>query len=168
MHAKTDNTTDCSIIIESQWEDLENNKEKSDKFGGKWILAGKIIFKKKCNSQVLLQEIRLHWHGEHLDQLSGSLFTQKECGPFKPLPAHHVADSKWSKTSQTLVFKFDRIISLYPTTIFHLVLTVPENQEQYLKGQFTIEPDYLPIPFQEVAQKDQLSLALDVIGISIH
>ncbi len=159
---------DCSIAIESRWEDLENNKEKSQKFGGKWILAGTITFKKKCNAQVNLQEIRLQWHGKQLDQLSGELFTPKDSGPFKPIRDNHLADGTWSKTTQTLILKFDRGVSLHPITVFHLVLTVPENQEQRLKGQFTIEPDYLPTPFQEAAQKEPLSINLDVSGSTIH
>ncbi len=167
-HSKAPHIQDCSITIESQWEDLENNKEKSQKFGGKWILAGTITFKKKCNAQVNLQEIRLQWHGKHIENLTGSLFTSKDFGPFKPLPANHIADSKWSKKTQTLMLKFDRVISLHPTTVFHLVLTVPEDQEQLLKGQFIIEPDYLPTPFQEAAQKDPLSINLDVSGNTVH
>jgi len=167
-HSKIPHIQDCSITIESQWEDLENNKEKSQKFGGKWILAGTITFKKKCNAQINLQEIRLQWHGKHLEQLTGSLFIPKDSGPFKPVPANHIADSKWSKKTQTLMIKFDRAVSLYPTTIFYLVLTVPEDQEQLLKGQFTIEPDYLPMPFQEAAYKDPLSINLDVSGSTIY
>jgi len=168
IQSKSAQTNDCTISIESQWEDLENNKEKSQKFGGKWILAGTITFKKKCNKQVTLQEIRLQWHGKHLELLTGSLFIHKDTGPFKPVPDNHIADSKWSKTTQTLLLKFNHPISLHTTTTFHLVLTVPEDQEQLLKGNFTIEPAYLPEPFQEAIQKDPLSISLDVMGSSVH
>jgi len=169
IKAKDPQVQDCSIIIESQWEDLDKNKEKAQAtFGGTWILVGTITFKKKCNAQVNLQEIRLKWHGAHLDQMTGELFISKDCGPLKPINENHVADSQWGKSSQTLLLRFDHAISLHPTTVFHLVLTVPENQEQLLKGTFTIEPNYLPEVFQEAAQKEPLAINIEVSGSEVH
>jgi len=141
---------------------------KSHKFFGKWILAGTIIFKKKCNAQVNLEEIRLQWHGKSLEHLQGSLFIAKNSEPFKPINDNHVSDGKWGKKTQRLNFKFNHTISLHPTTIFYLVLTIPEEHVHALKGHFTIIPSCLPTPFQQEANKDPLAISIDVIDSTTH
>lgn len=158
----------CSIAIESHWQDLENNKERAQKFGGKWVLAGTITFNKNCNAPAHLNELHLVWHGTPLEHLKGSLFVAKNREPLKPTNDRHVADSIWSKTKQTLIFKFDRSVSLHPTTIFYLVLTIPEEQEKTLRGSFTIEPQCLPESFKEVVQQDMLSIQIDVTQSNVH
>lgn len=161
-------TQGCSIAIESHWQDLENNKERAQKFGGKWVLAGTITFKKNCNAPAHLSELHLVWHGTPMDHLQGSLFRAKNTEPLKPINEHHIADSIWSKTKQTLIFKFDRSVSLHPTTIFYLVLTIPEEQEKGLRGSFSIEPQCLPESFKEVVQQDTLSIHIDVTQSRVH
>lgn len=159
---------ECSISIEPQWQNLENNTERAQQFGGKWILAGSITFKKTCNSPVHLNELRFVWNGIPLNQLQGSLFKANDSEPFKPINKNHIADSSWSKKEQSLIFKFAQSISLHPTTIFYLVLTIPEEQEKKLKGSFSILPHYLPLPFQEALQKEKMDLHLDIMGSSIE
>lgn len=161
-------SSDCAIIIEPHWEDLEKTKDRSEQFGGKWILAGTITFKKKCNSHENLEELTLQWHGSHLDNLQGSLFIVKNPGTFKPINENHVADGKWSKERQVLELSFNRPLSLQSSTILNLVLTIPESQEPLLKGHFTIAPQCLPVPFQEAASKDPLSINIDVMKCTIH
>jgi hypothetical protein len=57
---------------------------------------------------------------------------------------------------------FDEKENLGPTTIFYLVLTVPENIEAILKkGSFCIEEQCLPKPFKHCANQDKLSLAIN-------
>lgn len=162
-------TQGCSIAIESHWQDLENNKERAQKFGGKWVLAGTITFKKNCNAPARLSELHLVWHGTPVDHLKGSLFSPKNMQPLRPTNEQHVADSIWSKTKQSLIFKFDdHAVSLHPTTIFYLVLTIPEEQEKTLRGSFSIEPQCLPEAFKEVVQRDSLAIQIDVTQSNVH
>lgn len=70
------NTADnFTITLEPTWKNLEQRKTKNiRKFGGKWILAGSITFKKKAKDTVTLGKIYLQWHGPTLENVVGSLY----------------------------------------------------------------------------------------------
>ena len=123
-------TRGCSITIESHWQDLENNKDRAQKFGGKWVLAGTLTFKKNCNAPAHLNELHLVWHGTPLDHLQASLFGAKNREPLKPTNDYHIADSVWSKTKQTLIFKFDRSVSLHPLIFLSFAQKGHQQSEQ--------------------------------------
>jgi len=75
-----------------------------------------------------------------------------------------VCDGIWSKSKQTLILNFDEKENLAPTTVFYLVLTVPEEIEPILKkGSFCLEEQCLPKPFKQCAQQEKLSLAFNDI-----
>ena len=151
-----------SVILEPKWKNLEHDHKKSEEFGGKWILVGSITFEKKSKEYVSLDKINLCWNGESIDNLIGSLYKKIPEKEFIPIQDNLISDGNWNKTKQTLILKFDKKLSLGPTTTFYLVLTVPETIEFQLKsGSFCIEEQCLPDPFKHCAHNRQLSLAIN-------
>jgi hypothetical protein len=154
-----------NIALKPKWRCLEENCEKAATFGGKWILAGSITFKKRCKDPIYIDTINLHWNGDNLDNLIASLYRKnldKEL--FLPIEENLVCDGVWNKNKQTLVLNFDEKESLAPTTTFYLVLTVPDGIEPVLKkGSFCLEEQCLPKPFKQCAQQEKLSLAFNDI-----
>jgi len=157
---------DFTISIEPSWDNLEHGNDKSSQFGGKWILAGSITFKKKkADEAVHLQTLLLHWHGISIDTLSASLY-KKNFDPtrkdFLPIEDYLVCDGTWNKKKQTLVLDFNTKQTLGTVETFYLVLTVPESVEPALKdGFFSLEPTCLPEPFKKCIDTNTLALALN-------
>jgi len=152
---------DYSIIVEPQWQYLEDDEQKNEVFG-KWVFAGKIVLRKKSKETVHISELHFTWKGQKLSTLFGSLYKKDLNKKFLPLQDVLISDSKWNKRQQRLVFDFEKPISLGPTNIFYLVLTVPEKIEDVVKeGLFFVEPEGLPSQFQEVVQNKQLALAFN-------
>lgn len=159
---KASHHEDFKVILEAQWQNLEDNNKKVLEFGGKWILAGKIIFKKKAKDTVHLNKIYLHWQGESIDNLIASLYRKEENEKFLPIQENLICDGCWNKTQQTLMLNFDKKHSLGLNNVFYLVLTVPDNLENTLKnGSFDLVPTYLPEPFQTCTQDQPLSLTFN-------
>ncbi|HLW73358.1 MAG TPA: hypothetical protein VKR54_04900 [Candidatus Babeliales bacterium] len=154
---------DFNITLKPKWCNLDENCNKAAEFGGKWILVGSITFKKRCKDPICMDTINLHWNGETIDNLIASLYKKnldKEL--FLPIEENLICDGLWNKAKQTLVLNFDEKENLGPTTIFYLVLTVPESIESILKkGSFCIEEQCLPKPFKQCAQHEKLSLAIN-------
>jgi hypothetical protein len=157
-------TEEFNIILKSKWCDLDGNCTKVQEFGGKWVLVGSITFKKRCKDPICIETISLHWNGEPLDNLLASLYKKNlEKDAFLPIEENLICDGIWNKNKQTLILNFDEKENLAPTTIFYLVLTVPESIEPILKnGFFSLEEHYLPKPFKQCAQTEKLSLAINV------
>jgi hypothetical protein len=158
----THTTEECSIILTSKWCDLDGNCKKAIQFEGKWMLVGSITFKKKAKDPIYIDTISLHWNGEQLDNLIASLYKKNISKDFLPIEDNLICDGIWNKKKQTLILNFDEKETLDPTTIFYLVLTIPETVEQLLKtGSFQIEEESLPQPFKHCAQSEKLSLAIN-------
>ena len=155
---------ECSITLKPKWRDLDGNCSKAIQFGGKWVLVGSITFK-RCKDPISIDTLNLHWNGEPLDNLIASLYRKNlDKEVFMPIEENLVCDGIWSKSKQTLILNFDEKESLAPTTVFYLVLTVPEEIEPILKkGSFCLEDQCLPKPFKQCAQQEKLSLALNEI-----
>ncbi len=152
-----------NITLKPKWRCLEEDCKKVAQFGGKWILAGSITFKKRSKDPVFIETINLHWDGETLDNLIASLYRKNfEKDLFLPIEENLVCDGVWNKCKQTLILNFDEKESLAPTTTYYLVLTVPDDVEPVLKkGSFSLEEQNLPKPFKQCAQQEKLSLALN-------
>jgi hypothetical protein len=150
------------ITLKPKWCDLDGNCSRSADFGGKWILVGSITFKKRSKEPVSIDNINLHWKGETIDNLVGSLYKKDLDKNFLPIEDNLVCDGEWNKTKQMLILNFDEKENLGPTTVFYLVLTVPETIEPVLKkGSFCLEKQCLPKPFKDCAQQEKLSLAIN-------
>ncbi|MCX5925138.1 MAG: hypothetical protein NT124_02475 [Candidatus Dependentiae bacterium] len=153
------------IILEPKWENLEHDELRIVQFGGKWILAGSITFKKKSKEMVNLSRLTLLWTGPHLDKLSGSLYEKNFEKIFYPIQDFLISDGIWNKKQQFLAFNFDQKCSLQAVNTFYLVLTVPPEQETILKnGSFFIANDSLPSQFKEHINTSDLSLSFNTIG----
>lgn len=152
---------DFDVIMEPRWDNLDRHEKTAEKFGGQWILAGSITFKKMAKEQVSIENIYLIWNGQTLDHLIASLYKKNPDKNFLPIEDNLVCDGLWNKAKQTLILNFEEETNLGPTTIFYLVLTVPKDMEQVLKtGSFHINSDCLPGPFKKCCDNDkQLSLA---------
>lgn len=152
---------DCTIVIEPKWRDLEyDHHHNIELFGGKWILAGSITFRKKSKDTIYLSKLTFRWKGIKLDNLLGSLYKKDLDKRFLPIEEFLISDSSWNRKKQTLVFNFKKKVSLGPKNIFYLVLTVPEKIEPTLKqGSFIVESNGLPIPFKSLARNQSLNLA---------
>jgi len=150
------------IILKSKWQELDDNDSKCADFGGKWILVGSITFKKRSKNPVFVDEMNLRWHGELLDNLTGSLYKKTLGKDFLAIEENLVCDGIWNKTTQTLMFDFDEKENLGPTTVFYLILTVPDTVETILKkGYFSLKNNCLPRPFKQCAQNEKLILAMN-------
>jgi hypothetical protein len=149
-----------NVILEPYWKDLEQEEKKELDFGGKWILAGSITFKKKAKDTVYLNHIYLHWRGKKIDHLMGSLYRKESDRKFLPIQENLVCDGLWNKSQQTLMLNFERKHNLGPINTFYLVLTVPQNLEPVLKrGSFNLMAANLPEQFKVCANKQSLTMA---------
>lgn len=152
---------ECSISLEPRWESLERGNTAAQKFGGKWILAGSITFRKKCKDPIKLDHLCLAWHGPRLKNLSGSLYKKIPGKEFVPIEDNVLCDGLWNEKNQHLQLDFsDQSQNLGPLSIFYVVLTVPKEQEELLKqGHFTLVKHHLPEQFEEQGQDLDLNLA---------
>jgi len=158
----TTTVRDYTIIVEPRWLDLERNNQNTELFGGKWILAGSITFRKKSKETIYLSKLTFRWKGNKLENLLGSLYKKDLDKQFLPVEEFLISDSNWNKKKQTLIFNFNKSISLGPTNIFYLVLTVPEPIENAIKqGFFVVESNSLPIPYKSIARYTSPSLAFN-------
>lgn len=150
------------VIVEPKWQNLEPNHAHACQFGGKWMLAGSITFKKKTKDTLYLTELDLHWNGKPLDNLVGSLYDKPLDKEFMAIEDALICDGTWNKTTQTLLLKFDKKRTLNAVTIFYLVLTVPEHLESTLKhGSFDIHATSIPEPL--ILDTHDFRLSLDVL-----
>lgn len=149
------------VVVEPLWHSLDSDPLRIQQFGGKWILAGSITFKKRSSEAVFLDELQLAWKGEKIEQLVGSLYEKNEAGAFIPIEKYFVCDSNWKKSTQQLLLRFEHPLTLGAINTFYLVLTVPEDIEHILKnGSFYIEQAGLPLPYREYVKDHELALAL--------
>ena len=156
---------DFTIILEPKWENLDQNNLHTQAFGGKWILAGTIIFKKKAKETVYLSQLQLRWKGIHLDKLFASLYRKDYEKKFLAIQENLVCDSSWNKAKQILTFNFDKKEMLGPTNIYSLVLTVPENLEHLIRqGSFELITNELPEQFSMCARSKKLMLSYTPIN----
>ncbi|MCA9769843.1 hypothetical protein KC460_00545 [Candidatus Dependentiae bacterium] len=154
------NTADnFTITLEPTWKNLEQRKTKNiRKFGGKWILAGSITFKKKAKDTVTLGKIYLQWHGPTLENVVGSLYKKKPDKDFLPIEENILTDGKWNKKKQTLMFNFPSYEYLGAVNTFYVVLTIPPDREHHLKnGHFSLEKRCLPGPYRECIYNNKLA-----------
>lgn len=157
-----------SLILESKWEDLEHNPEKTKLFGSQWILAGIITFKKKPNESVSLCQLHLSWHGNHIEKMSGSIYKKEPDKPFMPIEENLICDGTWSSSKQAFMFNFDKSHKLGPTNNYYLVLTVPLAMKSSLQGgYFSLESECLPEQYQSCAQNCSLNLSIDTLDLHI-
>jgi len=159
MVASTAHAADqFNIILKPKWRDLEQDNKKIIDFGGRWILAGSITFKKHGKEPLFVDALSFHWNGKNIDNLIASLY-KKSSKTFLPIEKNLICDGIWNKTKQTLLFNFEEKETLSPTTTFYLVLTIPSDLENILfDGTFSLEECCLPKPFKQCAQAAQLSL----------
>lgn len=153
---------DFKIILEPKWQNLEDNPQKNDQFGGQWILAGCITFKKKSKDVINLSTLQLHWHGPKIENLLASLYKKNLDKEFIPVEDNLICDGLWNKKEQTLILTFNKKHNLGPLNIFYLVLTVPPHLENKLKsGFFSIEKNELPMQYNLSMRNTSLSLAFN-------
>ena len=153
------------LILEPKWHNLESNTGREQQFGGKWILIGSITFRKKIHTKddITLTKLYLHWKGEPLTELLGSLYRKNNAKEFLPIQENLLCDGAWNKKKQTLKLTFDQEQTLGLISTFYLVLTVPSNLEPILRrGRFELEHSELPEVFRTTS--DKLSLCLDAIN----
>lgn len=160
IHAATQPLTDdFNIIMEPTWKDLEQNAAHAKKFGGKWILAGTITFKKKAQDKVHLERLYLKWDGQKIDNLIASLYTSESHEDFLPIQENLICDGNWNNVQQKLLFNFNEKQLLTFKNCYFLVLTVRDEVEPILKtGKFDLVTTILPEPFKECLQNGQLCL----------
>ena len=159
MHARITNQA-CEVTIKPEWKNLDE-PEKAEKFGGQWILAGKITIKKRIKDAIFLQELDLKWEGkEKIKSLNASLYRQTPNQELIPIEETLICDGHWNSNKQLLQLKFDHKEYLSTQSIFCLVLTVSENLEPILKqGSFKVLTENLPRQLQPAAQKKDLRIS---------
>ncbi len=157
------NTKHFNVILESTWQNLENNKNKSKSLDDKLILVGTITFKKKESIEsVYLNHLELIWQGKKINNITSSLY-KKNLDPdkkdFIPIEDYLVCDGTWNKKKQTLILHFDHKYTLGPINTFYLVFMVPNELEKSLQnGSFCIEKQSLPDRLKQSVQNDSLAL----------
>lgn len=152
---------DFCVSLEPCWRSLGSAaSEKSDIFGGKWLLVGVITVKKRVKESVSLCQLNFQWQGDYIDQLIGSLYCVAHDKKFLPTDDFLVSDAVWNHKKQQLQFKFNCATQLNTHTVFYLVLTVPEAVERVLRcGSFTIVQHCLPLQMQDALSKKNLTLS---------
>ena len=159
-YTHTAHMNDFDVILLPHWNNLEHTTERIQQFGGKWILAGSITFKKKAKDTVHLNQLSLRWKGPKLQQLLGSLYKKELDKEFIPIEDNLICDGSWNKAKQTLQLKFNEKQTLGPINIFYLVLTVPEPVEPLVKqGQFDVISTSLPEQYKICTRNHTLSIS---------
>lgn len=149
------------VELKAKWKNLDTNPKRIKQFGGKWIVVGSITFKKRSSEILFLDEMKLSWEGEPLPNLVGSLYEKNDLAPFLPIEKYLLSDSAWKRSSQQMVLKFHRPLTLGPINTLYLVLTVPQELEDKLKkGTFKLEHVGLPVHYRHYVQGQELSIAL--------
>jgi len=152
-----------AVTIRPQWDDLEKTADRSERFGGKWIVAGKIQFKKMAKEPTTLKKIVLNWHGKPMENLCASLYRKEATKSFKPIERYLVCDGEWNKQAQALSLNFDRHVHLNTVSNFYLVLTVPNSVQETLKnGHFELSQNGIPAPFRDCLKRGSCSLSFEV------
>src|SRR5205814_3895544 len=150
------------IILKPKWQQLGCNDTTCADFGGKWILIGSITFKRRSKDPIFVDKINLRWHGENVDNLIASLYRKNIGKEFLAIEQNLICDGQWNPKTQTLILDFDEEEKLGTTSVFYLVLTIPETLEPLLKkGHFCLENHCLPHPFKQCAQNEKLILAIN-------
>lgn len=150
------------IVLKPKWQELGCNDNTCADFGGKWIIIGSITFKRRSKDPVFVDKINLRWHGEKLDNLIASLYRKTVGKEFLAIEENLICDGQWNQKTQTLILDFDEEEKLGTTSVFYLVLTIPETIEPILKrGHFCLENGCLPRPFKECCQNGKLILAVN-------
>lgn len=150
----------CEIQSDCKWQNLDDSGtslENQQTFGGKWILAATITFKKRTPDDIYFTMLDLEWQGISLSKLNATLFRCDPDRPFVPLEENVIADGSWSEHHQMLRFAFKEKERLQTTHTFGLVLTIPAELEKTIKtGHFNLVPATLPKPLQAIAQENPL------------
>ena len=159
---------ECDVLLMPLWDNLEKNNMIERDLGGAWILVGSITFHKKSKQAAKLAKINLEWHGDPIENLSGSLYKKIPEKEFMPIEDNLVCDGSWNKRHQRLVLDFnDRKQTLGPRNIFYLVFTVPESIESTLKnGYFSLTQTNLPDSLYKNNQDLKLDLAQATVPLS--
>jgi len=159
LYGKKPQTLSCDLNVTSQWVDLDPQRTKQ--FGGKWILAGELVFHKRSKELITVKEIDLAWKGESISNLNASLFRKNGNNVLVPIDDALICDGSWNNKKQLLVLKFDQKEYLQPTTTFCLVITVTDDIETVLKnGHFDVMPDNLPYQIQKSLGKQGVRISL--------
>jgi hypothetical protein len=150
----------CEVSIKPEWRNLDD-QEKSEKFGGKWMLAGKITIRKRIKDTITLQALDLKWEGkEIINNLNASLYRQTPNQELIPIEETLVCDGHWNKDKQLLQLKFDHKEYLHTQSIFCLVLTVSNQLEPILKkGSFKVITQNLPYQLKPAVIKNDLRIS---------
>jgi len=157
----------CKVVVQAKWQNLENNPKRIKRFGGKWILVGSIVFKKRSSDIIYLDEIQLTWKGKPIDNLVGSLYEKHDMSSFLPIEKYLICDSQWKQSTQQLLLRFNNPLTLGAVNTFYLVLTVPQNIEPILKkGHFAVEQAGLPFPYRQYVKENNLSITLNTLPLS--
>lgn len=147
------------------WQDLDQNSNAPISFDSQWILAGSITFEKKSKEPVSLHRLHLQWFGDHLEQLTASLYRKIPDRDFYPIEATLICDGVWCEKKQTIMLTFNEEKNLGLRTIFYLVLTIPNNLVPIIKkGSFSILAHTLPEYFRPNSESKTLCLSLDALG----
>ncbi len=150
----------CELHITPEWKDLDTEAHAKE-FGGKWILAATFVIKRRDKEFIRLEEIDLAWHGEEIERLTASLFRKELHRDLLPVEESLVCDGTWNRKNQILQLRFEEKEYLQPTTIYCLVLTVPDDLEKQLrKGHFDILPESLPYQLQPAVEKKNLRISM--------
>lgn len=158
---------DYAIDLQPIWQNLDSNQATNKQFGGKWILAGSITFKKRSGESVALHSLRLQWKGPHISSLFGTLYKKRDGQEFLPLEENMICDGVWLPQQQALVLNFDKKIALGLSNTFYLVLTLSEECESLLKkGVFALDERILPEPYTHLLRGQQIALAYHQTTVS--
>lgn len=161
-------TEGCELNISSEWRNLEDTckGEYTEKFGGRWMLAGTFIFKNRSGDTVPLTELDLAWKGKlKISDLVGSLFKKEPNKEFMPVQDFLISDGHWNAKQQVLQLKFNERELIGLTTTFCLVLTVPSSLEKTLNdGHFTVIIDNLPRQLKKTVKKRRPILSISPTG----
>lgn len=142
------------LSIIPTWQHLDTNPETIKQFGGNWILAGTIDVKKRSSQVIKLDKLILHWKGNHVEHLLGSLYKKDLDKTFMPIQDYLICDSSWDEATQKLILKFDAPLNLEAHTTVCLVLTIPDHIESVIgKGSFQLESTALPLSLQQSLSK---------------
>jgi hypothetical protein len=158
-HARTRKPS-CQLDITPKWTKLDSDKH-AQEFGGKWVEVAEIVIKRRDKEFIRLEEIDLAWHGEEIKNLVASLFRKEQNRDLIPVEESLICDGTWNRKDQVLKLHFEEKEYLQPTTIFCLVLTVPDDLEPRLKkGHFDLLPESLPHQLRPAVEKKNLRISM--------
>ncbi len=124
----------CQITVTPTWSLLKSTPYQMECSGGNSIVIATITIKNRTKDRYFLSSLKLHWQGQPLNELNGSVYVHVVDQRYLPLEKYHIADGHWDTKSQTLYFDCLTPYKLDPYIQFFIVINADQATEPLIQN----------------------------------